>query len=273
MLRLPSWKRLSPGSFGNMRINVKLHDTLGCTVVASVVLQSLRHAFSRDEFVAYTAFPDLLQGLTEIDRTIDSNKQSLPSYELDFRSYLENRKPQESRPLRNLSEHMFEMAEEQLGSKLQQRLNRQFEPKVNLTKSEVVEASRIVKSRSSGRPPVWIQSKTRDPRKDWPEASWHELRAREKERYSFIDLSREHFPRRVSIAITQQCVAGITLDTFLLHGSRAVGAKNVVVILVSSHPEVVTYKGQRVLDGLRNSNNITVENVAEHLDKLIARKD
>ncbi|MGR3754935.1 glycosyltransferase family 9 protein [Edwardsiella anguillarum] len=63
---------------------------------------------------------------------------------------------------------------------------------------------------------------------------------------TFIDLSHAGYSLRESLAITTQCQAGICLDSFLIHGSAAVGAKNVIALLGSSKPEVVTYPGQDV---------------------------
>ena len=67
---------------------------------------------------------------------------------------------------------------------------------------------------------------------------------------NFIDLSHAPYNRRTAIALTKYCDAGVTLDTFLLHGSQAVGASHVVAIMISSHPEVVCYPDQCIKNGL-----------------------
>ena len=50
-----------------------------------------------------------------------------------------------------------------------------------------------------------------------------------------------------SLSITKASKGGITLDTFILHGSKAVSAKNVLVLAGSSRAEVVTYPDQNVI--------------------------
>ncbi len=223
-----------------MRLNIKLYDTLGCTVVATTVLQSLRAAFPRATLLVYTTYPDLLEGLKKVNQVMDSRLDSPRKYDIDLSSYLETQKPQESKPFRHLSEHMFEIAERQLGKALHSKMNRNFRPVVNLTKQEIQRAKIIVKEKAGGKPLVWLQTKSRKAYKDWPTVNWNNLISSHRS-FSFLDLSQEQYSRRISIAISQQAAAGITLDTFMLHGSQAVRAKNVLAIMVSSHPEVVCY--------------------------------
>lgn len=142
-------------------LTVRTPKTLGCTLVSTALVQSLRETFKNRRIDIYTGFPDLLIGLKEADRIIDLENEALPKYD--------------------------------------------------------------------------------------------------------IDLYAEKYVRRVSIAMTQHCYAGITLDTFLLHGSEAVGAKNVIALLTSSHHEVVAYPDQTVIDQSRTGAPITASIV---LDKL-----
>lgn len=153
-------------------IRVRLYDTLGCTVVATVLLQSLREKFPSAKINVYTAYPDLLAGLREIDGMYDSNAYPSEDYNIDLTGYLEIRKPQESKPFRHLAVHMLEMAEEQLGDRITGALKRDFLPVVDLTQQEEQNAREIVQSLSRGKPVVWLQTKTRQPKKDWPREHW-----------------------------------------------------------------------------------------------------
>ena len=238
-------------------INVRLSDTFGCNIVATAILQSLRDKFPDAIINVYTKYPDLIFGLNEIDKIIDLKKECLKNYNVDFKDYLKSRKPQESMPFRHLISHMFEVAESQLSVKL----NRNFKPKINLTEEEMKKAEKIVKSLSHGKPLIWLQTKTSEKKKDMPAIFWKELIKKENN-YEFVDLSSEVHSRRISIAITKLCNMGVTLDTFLLHCSGAVKAKNVIAIMVSSHKEVVTYPNQIVIQG-------SIENWKETLKELM----
>lgn len=100
---------------------------------------------------------------------------------------------------------------------------------------------------------------------------WWSLQEECEDSYTFLDLSNQQYSRRIAIAITKQCDAGITLDTFLLHGSEAVQAKNVLALMVSSHFQVVTYHDQIVCDGLQDPRNLRVENIRMMLDALLTK--
>lgn len=245
-------------------INIRLSDTFGCNVASTVVLQSLRDKFPKHKINVYTKYPDLILGLKEVDNIMDLNKQNLENYDVDFEDYLRTRKPQESTPLRHLIIHMMEIAESQLKIKLK----RKFRPKINLTNKELKTAQNIIISLSSGKPIIWLQTKTREEKKDMPISFWKTLRS-SKPNWNFLDLSSAGYDRRISIAITKFCDAGITLDTFLLHGSYAVGARNVVAIMVSSHKEVVTYPNNIVINGSKSDWKKTLLQIIRKLDKTL----
>ena len=95
------------------KLNIRLYDTFGCTIVATILIQALKEKFPKIKIIVYTKNPDLVKGLKEVDRIINVSLHSLKKYDIDLTNYLEIRKPQENFPLRHLSEHMFEMAEKQ----------------------------------------------------------------------------------------------------------------------------------------------------------------
>lgn len=228
------------------KINVKVFDTLGCTVMATVLFQSLKDNFPNSEIIAYSKFPDLLDGLEEINKAIDSNVHNLEKYDIDLRNYLSKR-PHNFKPFQHLAVHMIEHAEEQLKDRLSGNLRKDYSPRIKLKDDELRHAQEIVKSFSKGKPVIWLQTKTGSLNKDWPKEYWQKLINKKSKEYSFIDLSQGDYKPRISIAITKFCDGGITLDSFLLHGSKSVDAKNVIAILGSSRPEVVAYPGQVVI--------------------------
>lgn len=227
------------------KIKVKLFDTLGCTVLSTALFQSLRREFPDSEIVAYSEFPDLLAGFQEIDDIIDSNDNSSEEYDIDLRGYLSDR-PHNHEPFKHLYIHMINHAERQLVDGLSGELRRDFLPKINLQDHEMSRAREIVKSVSREKPAIWIQPGTGSPNKDWPREYWEKL-IEEKPEYEFIDLSSGDYEPRTAIAMAESCDAGIALDSFLLHGSKSVDAKNVIAILGSSRPETVTYPGNIVI--------------------------
>ena len=245
-------------------INVRLSDTYGCNVESTAVLQSIKNKFPKSKINVYTKYPELVIGLKEVNKVINLNKSSLDKYDVDFKDYLKIRKPQELKPFRHLIKHMTEIAESQLKVKLK----REFNPKINLTKKELNKSKQIVNNLSGGKPIIWLQTKTRSSKKNMPFSFWKRLIDANKE-WKFIDLSSEKYDLRTSIAITKFCDVGITLDTFLLHGSKAVGARNVIAIMVSSHKEVVTYPGNIVVQGSKINWEKSLSQVLRILEKVL----
>ncbi len=241
---------------------IRLNDALGCTVIASAPLQSLKKRFPRTRLDVYTKYPDLLENLPDINRIYDTEKKESASYDVDLRNYLHKRNVGKNKPFRHLYIHMIELAEEQLGT----RLGRDSLPKINLTAGELKKAREIVREfKKKGKLLIWTQSRTSTEAKDWPGEKWEELAERTKDTIVFLDLHKNRLPRRIAVAATAVCDGGLVLDTFLLHGSNAAGAKNVVALLPISNPEVVTYENQEYLHG----KEITVDNVVKKLKNVL----
>ena len=241
-------------------IKIRTPESLGCTLISTILYQSLREKFKETKIIVYTLFPDLLLGLNEIDEVINLYEVDESEIDIDLKGYLKDKTPQKNKPLRSLSEHIFEIAE----GKLKEKLNRNFPIKINLSSEEIEKAKEVVNELSDEKRLVWLQPKTSTIDKDLNKGFWEELKRFGASEYSFVDLSSDKYERRLSIAITQQCDAGITLDTFLLHGSHAVNAKNVIALLVTSHKEVVCYPEQVVL-----KEEINPEMVLGNLKKLL----
>jgi hypothetical protein len=225
-----------------MDLHIRLPKTLGCTIASTAVLQSLKGMYPFSKITAYTDTPDLIMNLECIDK-----KQSAADFiqnktNIDWYNYLEEHTVLGEPSGRHLIDYMYEIAENSIGS----TLTRSYHPKVNLTEEEELIAQDIVEKVSNKKPLVWLQKKTSTNKKDWRKEYWDELVQSNEDLYSFLELD-ERFPKRTAIAITKFCRGGITLDTFLSHGSQAVGAPNVIVILVSTRPETVTYSNQIVL--------------------------
>lgn len=248
-------------------ITFRTPKTLGCAVISTAVLQSLRNFFPDDRFVVYTEAPDLFDGLEEIDQVLDISQDNFSNYNIDLSDYLKIYTPQTNMPLRHLKEHLFEVTEKQL--QINKQLNRDFDPKINLLKSELIWAQEKSTSLGQGKPLVWLQTKSREKEKQISDNIWQEFITRMKDQCTFIDLSDIQFSRREAISLTKYCKAGITLDTFLLHGSHAVEAKNVIVVLVTTHPEVVCYSDQTVLNSTQDKKYISAESIVSELKKKI----
>jgi len=230
----------------NDEIKVRLHDSLGCNIVSTALLKGLNTIFPKSKLAVYTKFQDLVKGLPYIDTVHDIEASSREIFDIDLKDYLKIRCPQENLPYRHLLAHQIEIAEEQLQLRFPPAL-KSFRPMVFLSNDEKQEAQNICTRLSDGKPLVFLQTKTAKHHKNWKDEAWIEIKKALPD-YAFIDLSQEEFSRRTAMAITKYCHSGIVLDSFLLHGSYAVGAKNVIAVMVSSHPEVVTYSNQYVVN-------------------------
>lgn len=156
-------------------------------------------------------------------------------------SYMEIsiRLPHNSFPYRSSYIHMIEMAEEQIRDRLLVHY-----PKVFIDKNEDIwEMKEVMKYPHEL---VWYQSVSTSSNRIWKSSNWEILKETFSDIYSFVDLSTEGYSLRQSLAIVKHSFAGICLDSFMVHGSAAVNAKNVLVILGSSRPECVTYPGQYI---------------------------
>jgi ADP-heptose:LPS heptosyltransferase len=247
----------------NGNITIRTPKTLGCTLIASSLIQSLYSKFKDKNLEVYTPFPDLLRGLNNSIDLFDLKNKELKEYDIDLWNYVREKDVQGNLPYRHLVSHLFEIAEDFLGEKL----NKNFSVRINPTSSEMEKAKSIVDELSGDKKLVWLQTKSDGELKNWKEEGWDKLQKVGNDKYNFIDLSDEKYNRRLSIAITKYCYAGITLDTFLLHGSHAVGSKNVILLLFSTHEKVVAYP-ENIVIGDNSGGRIVLEEVLEKLDSL-----
>ncbi|TFH90292.1 glycosyltransferase family 9 protein [Vibrio ouci] len=217
-----------------MSLLIRLPDSMGCTVASTAVLSSLLNEYGRIKVV--TPFPFLLEGFQGVD-IINAEEQEC-CFDVDLRTYTA-RRPHNNYPYRPSYVHMTEIAQEQLGIRLKTE-----KPFIPLSEQEDDFGRSEVACYS--KPLIWIQSTSTSFNRLWRRQNWITLVEKLSDRYDFIDLSYAHYSPRQSLAIARHSLAGICLDSFMVHGSAAVGAVNVLVLLGSSRAECVTYPGQRV---------------------------
>jgi ADP-heptose:LPS heptosyltransferase len=220
-----------------MNISIRLANSLGCSVAGTAVIHSVIKKFESAKISVVTKNPTLLYGINGIN-VIAATSDLGGYFSIDLRKYTA-RRPHSSYPPRPSYHHMLEMAEEQLECQLPIR-----EPKIFLQSKEITFAREVLSQYEN--PVIWLQTMTTSYNRNWSSENWSYLLDHFSKRLSFIDLSQSNYSPRESLAITTQCKAGICLDSFLIHGSAAVGAKNVIALLGSSQPEVVTYPGQSI---------------------------
>lgn len=218
------------------KLKVKMFDSLGCNVASTALIYSLKDKFPNAEIEIITKFPELFENIGGIK--INNLEEGNIKFEVDLRNYLE-RRPNNNKPYRPLYIHILEVAEEQLSVKL-----KRFFPSIKLLNEEIKWADNELKKYK--KPVIWIQSKTNSQNKDLPEEYWEEIIKDLNKNYDIIDLSKTKFSLRQSLAIAKVAKGGITLDTFMVHGSASVRAENVLVLLGSSRKEVVSYPFQEV---------------------------
>ena len=221
-----------------MKITIRTVDSLGCAVAGSAVIHSLRKKFSCADIVVVTPFVSLFYGIPGIV-IIHSDEYPHRKFHVDLRNYTK-RRPHSSVPRRPSYVHMHQMAIEQIGEELP--LTR---PKLYLSSEELFRAKRELSK--FPKDIVWIQTRTNSNNRHWGPNNWSRLSSDLGHQYQFLDLSKSNYSLRESLAIAKVSRAGICLDSFLVHGSAAVGAKNVLVLLGSSHPTCVTYPEQTVM--------------------------
>ncbi|RLM26896.1 hypothetical protein BIY29_04585 [Brenneria alni] len=218
--------------------DIRLPDSLGCTVASTAVILSLVKSELFKTINVFTKFPSLICNFKNIE-IVDASITEADSYHVDLRTYTA-RRPHNSQPYRPSYVHMIEMAMDQLKHDLSI-----VKPNIILTEDDEFfarnEISRFKK------PLIWLQTKSTTENRNWSDKCWHELYSIFSDHFDFLDLSNSKYSLRQSLAITKFSFAGICPDSFLVHGSAAVGAKNVIVLLGSSRKECVTYPGQVVL--------------------------
>lgn len=222
-----------------MNISIRLANSLGCSVAGTAIIHSVKSLYPHKKINVITKTPSLLEGIKRINIIQISSDNEENIYDIDLRKYTA-RRPHNNKPYRPSYIHMFEMAEEQLKIKLPR-----YRPHLVLDKSEKNFASNEI--RKYPHPLIWIQTKSNSSNREWPTYNWDELICQFRKTYSFIDLSNAGYTLRQSLAITTVSSGGICLDSFLVHGSAAVGAKSVIVLLGSSRAECVTYSGQHII--------------------------
>lgn len=167
------------------------------------------------------------------------NCDDLHHADIDLRRYTA-RRPHNNKPYRASYIHMLEMAEEATGVRLPV-----MQPRITLSDADNVYALRTLASFI--KPVIWIQSRTTTRNRNWSSKKWHELTESLSGSFDFIDLSQAGFSLCQSLAITKLSFGGICLDSFLVHGSAAVGARNVIVLAGSSRGECISYPGQTLI--------------------------
>jgi len=217
-------------------INIRLPDSLGCTVASTSVLQSLIKCELFGDIHVFTNHFELVSHLPGINLHHPVDNTFL---HIDLRKYT-SRRPHNNQPYRASYLHMLEMAEESVGVKLPI-----ITPDIPINESEMCFAKEFISKFS--KPLIWIQSKTTTNNRNWNYQRWLILMKNLSGSFDFIDLSKVNYSLLQSLAIVKHSFAGICLDSFLVHGSAAVGAKNVIVLAGSSRGECITYPGQTLI--------------------------
>jgi hypothetical protein len=239
-------------------INIRLSDPIGCTIISTGVLLSVRSAFPAAKINIYTKHPDLVSGTQGINSILDAALNGV-DYHIDLTNYVETLRPFELLPHRHLLIHQFEIANQQINSRMHSSVQlHQLFPELRFNTEERSRALRTYDQLAKGKPLVWLQMKTSTKAKDWNEAGWREVRQLSSS-CNFVNL--QQYSVKDAIALAAICDAGVTLDTYALHGAAAVGAQNVIGLMISSPWEVVGYAGQKSVNGLSDDAAQQIANI------------
>lgn len=221
-----------------MTRSLRLANSLGCSIAGTAVIHAMVEKYGAKNVRVTTKFPSLLEGIDHIivDLAQDDHDEV---FDVDLREYTA-RRPHNLAPYRSSYVHMLEMAESQMATSLPHR-----QPKLFLSQKELMWAKAEVAE--LGGTVIWLQTRTTSSTRDWPEKNWREVIDALSASCAFLDLGNANYSLRESLALTTACAGGVCLDSFLIHGSAAVGASGVLALLGSSRIECVSYPGQVVL--------------------------
>lgn len=217
-------------------INIRLPDSLGCTVASTSVILGMLKSGYFDDIHIFAKYGELVSHISGV--TLHRSDE-MHHADIDLRRYTA-RRPHNSKPYRASYLHMLEMAEEASGVRLPV-----IPPRITLSHADNIFAIR--KLACFIKPVIWIQSRTTTSNRNWDRKQWDKLTEHLSGRFDFIDLSHAGYSLCQSLAIVKHSFAGICLDSFLVHGSAAVGAQNVIVLAGSSRGECITYPGQELI--------------------------
>ncbi len=216
-------------------IRINIADDLGDNVISTGVVLSVKNKFPGEKIQIDTEHPSLFEHFENVSIL----KNNVINYDIDLTNYFRSEDHQNELP-KSLYVHAIELAQNQFCSNLNL-----YKPKIELSDKELNWAKNELAKYD--KPVIWMQIKSGSKNKDWNNKGWNELENKLSKRYHVLRLSSDDYSPRESLAITKEAFGGITLDSFLLHGSYSVGAKNVIVLLGSSRKEVVGYPGQKVI--------------------------
>jgi ADP-heptose:LPS heptosyltransferase len=251
-------------------LKVRASDFAGDTIMATAILRSLRYARPQLMFQVWAKHTQFFELSQEVhpSNVFSTRTTPPPVCDLDLREdvYIGDYLTRVTDPQfasTPILAHMFASAESQTGIKMPKR----FGPRVLLSHQETEWAYKKALELRKGGPLVWIEKKTSKPEKDWPEESWLELIARNP-KITFLDLSVFKF--RPALAMMSNCDAGISLDSYPVHGAQAVSAPKTMVILIGTPPIFTGYPGQTIIDGFNDTSNLRVEKVSSRLRRLLS---
>jgi len=240
-------------------IHLKVPDALGDTVISTAVAYALKDALPDSRLVFYSKANALLENIREIDGLRDAQEAEGLEQVISLGGYLD-RMPHTTPPYPSLASCMITEAEEKLrGQGADVSLKKTYRPEINLTDNEKNSGWNKTKELRSkyegGKSIVWISTKTSSANRDWPKEYWKEVFDVAGDKYIFVELlgpgqerideraEEGRYSLRETASFIRVANAGITLDTFTLHAAAAAGAQNVITLLGSSNPAVVSYPG------------------------------
>ncbi len=242
-------------------IHLKVPDALGDTVISTAVMRALGKAYFPDTtLIVYAKNPSLLESCGDIDELHPISELPRSGY-ISLDGYL-NQMPHTAQPHTHISHCMINEAESELKKQgFDLRLDHSYKPGIILADEELYKSTDEINELETryGKRVVWISTKTSSPNKDWPQEYWKEVIAATSEDFTFLELLAPNqspidekvvegrYGLRETLATIAAADAGITLDTFTLHGAGALlnylSSSSVITILGSSNPAVVSYPG------------------------------
>lgn len=254
-------------SLNNIRI--KIPDAMGDTIAANGVIKYLRKSMPDQKITIYSNYPELLS-CSESRIKIESEPDP-GAFVIGLSDYLlltPHSRPDRKHHVFSMIEVLRDQMKDKYGIVLPEPRGDEW-PVLTPNQREKDEAEKFLGTNDlldQPLPLVWIAPKSSSANRHWYSGSWRQFEEALAGQCIFIELlgPRQRRVLKHSIAnrnwiltkavIMQHCTAGITVDTYAIHLAGAIGFKNVLALLGSSHPDCVLYPG---MDAIFKKSEIT----------------
>lgn len=225
---------------------------LGASLLSTVVLRRLAAERCGHSLRCVTQYPEIFKGLPYVDHVYSIDEPWLFERAIQDNEVIDLTGTLDFQPNRRITPlHLIDL--------LCRRANVSNDgigPECRLSIAELNTGRELVASlrRAKNCRVVAMTTRTSTPNKEWPRERWSQLVERTHDSITWLhlgfcldppiqDVEYRYLTLREDIAVLTHVDGIVTLDTLLLHEAAAAHNRSVVVLLGSSHPDCVSYRG------------------------------